>query len=48
MIIVAIGIGGVLGLYLLADYDVMKMVGFGVSCVVLGCLFHMLDKKLSG
>ncbi|MFA9466675.1 MAG: hypothetical protein ACERKN_20630 [Velocimicrobium sp.] len=43
----AIAIGGVLGNYLLLDFELYKMCFFGVACIVLGYVFHAVDKKIA-
>lgn len=47
LFIIAIAIGGVLGNNLLICFDLYKICLFGVTCIVLGNVFHPVDKKIS-
>lgn len=47
LFILAIAIGGVIGNNLLICFEMYKMCFFGVACIVLGYVFHAIDKKIS-
>nr|WP_312578028.1 hypothetical protein [Sedimentibacter sp.] len=45
--ILAIVTGGFLGSILLPGFNVLKMIIFALSCIVLGHLFSFISKKIS-
>lgn len=46
LFVFAIAMGGLLGYYLLVGYELSKLCFFGAACIVLGYVFHAIDKKL--
>lgn len=47
LLIIALAIGGGLGSILLSDFEPIKMIIFGVACVVLGEVLYQIDKRVS-
>lgn len=46
LLIIAIAIGGLLGRYLLVEYEIPKILLFIATCIVLGQLFYIVDTKI--
>ncbi len=47
LFVFALVIGGFLGWYLLSGYELTKMLIFVIACILLGYVFHEVDKKLN-
>ena len=48
LIIVALIIGGILGYFLLVDFEPLKLTFWIIACIVLGYLLNLIDKKFNG
>ena len=46
LFVFAIAIGGLLGYYLLTEFELSNICFFGAACILLGYVFHAVDKKL--
>ncbi len=47
LFIMALAIGGWLGIVFLAEFEPLKMLAFFAICGVLGVAFHQIDKSIS-
>lgn len=46
LLVIALAAGGGLGYMLLPQFDPVKMCIFGISCLILGEIFHQIDKRI--
>ena len=46
LVVIALVVGGGLGIILLADFNPIKITLFGVACMVLGEIFYQIDQKI--
>ena len=47
LFILALAVGGWLGIVFLADFEPLKMLAFLAICGVLGVVFHQIDKRIT-
>ena len=47
LFILALAVGGWLGIVFLADFEPLKMLAFLAICGVLGAVFHQIDKSIT-
>lgn len=47
LLVIALVVGGGLGYILLPDFEPVKMIIFGISCLILGSVFYQIDKRIS-
>lgn len=47
MLVIALAVGGGLGYKLLYSFEPVKMIIFAIACVILGEVFHQIDKGIS-
>lgn len=47
LLFVALAFGGVLGHFLLNEFDPVKIIVFTLSCSVFGEVFYQIDKRIS-
>lgn len=46
LLVIALAVGGLLGYFLLPDFELGKMIIFGAMCVLLGEILYQVDKKI--
>lgn len=46
LLVIALAVGGLLGYFLLPDFEIGKMIIFGAMCFVLGEILYQVDKKI--
>lgn len=47
LFVATIMIGGILGYIWLRGFEIYRMCFFGVACIILGRVFHAIDKTIS-
>jgi len=47
LFIIALAIGGGLGIVFLTEFEPLKMLAFFAVCGVLGAVFHQIDEKMT-
>ena len=46
LLAIALAIGGLLGYFLLPNFEPIKMIIFGAACFVLGEVLYQVDKRI--